>query len=115
MKKRLYLLIGLIVVALTVTTERVQAVQAIRTPIARVQPDGDTLMVLLRGDEHQHWSMTLDGYLVRENDKGVVCYLQRDKRQTASLSKRQAHNADRRRCCERRWLKRHGIRKENKI
>lgn len=91
-----------------------QRVPAIRTPIKHVQPDGDTLIVLLRGDERYHWMMTEDGYLIRENGNGVICYLQKGKRETAVVSKRQAHNADKRKCCEKRWLKKKGITKTAK-
>ena len=112
--KRLSVYIILIGLIVSLGTAAQQRVPAIRTPIQRVQPDGDTLIVLLRGDEWQHWMMTEDGWLVRENDKGTLCYLQKDKVQTALVSKRQAHDAGKRTCCEKRWLKRKGINKSNK-
>jgi hypothetical protein len=104
-------LVGLMMCLCIMGQQPPQRVPAIRTPIKHVQPDGDTLIVLLRGDERYHWMMTEDGYLIRENGNGVICYLQKDKRETAIVSKRQAHNADKRKCCERRWLKRKGITK----
>ncbi|MCQ2342725.1 MAG: M6 family metalloprotease domain-containing protein [Paludibacteraceae bacterium] len=91
-------------------------VPARRTPVTRHQPNGDSVTVLLRGDEWKHWMITLDGWQVRENDKGVICYLQQPKNRykdnNATVSKKQAHNAEFRKFGERCWLKRHGVLKE---
>ena len=113
--KAIRVIIGLVVLMISMSAMAQKAprnVPAIRTPIERVQPDGDTLVILLRGDEWHHWMMTTDGWLVREDNKGVICYMQKDKRETAVLSKRQAHNADKRGCCEKKWLKRHGMNRQ---
>ena len=87
-------------------------VPAYRGVIERVQPDGDTLHIYLRGDERYHYSMTLDGWQITENEQGALCYALQQKDGTIIASKKQAHDVDKRKCCEKRWLKRKGIKKE---
>lgn len=89
-----------------------RGVPAYRGVIERVQPDGDTLHIYLRGDERQHYSMTLDGWQVIENEKGTLCYAVFGKDSTVVAGKKQAHDAEKRKCCEKRWLQRKGIKKE---
>ncbi|MBP3586750.1 MAG: hypothetical protein J6J29_04565 [Paludibacteraceae bacterium] len=81
--------------------------------INRVQPDtGDTLQIYLRGDERKHYAMTVDGWQVMENDKGILCYVTQ-KGEEKKVSNKRAHNAAERSCCETRWLERHGIKHTN--
>lgn len=109
MKRTIVATICIILFSVNIYAQRQPArVQAISTPIQRVQPDGDTLTILLRGDERSHFTMTLDGWKISENEKGQLCYLT-VKKNKETLSSRQAHNADRRKCCEKRWLKKNGI------
>lgn len=89
-----------------------RGVPAYRGVIERVQPDGDTLHIYLRGDERQHYSMTLDGWQVIENQKGTLCYAVLCKDSTVVAGKKQAHDAEKRKCYEKRWLQRKGIKKE---
>jgi len=84
--------------------------------LERIQPNGDTLHVFLRGDEHWHFTMTVDGWQVKENKKGTLCYARLktrkengEKKQIAVPSCRTAHDAAKRSKCEQRWLDRHGI------
>lgn len=93
-------------------------VPAYRGVIERIQPSGDTLHIYLRGDEHWHFAMTVDGWQIKENKKGALCYcklktrkVNGEKQQTAVLTRRMAHDADKRSKCEQRWLNRHGIQK----
>ena len=116
----------LILVAIVVATLSMQAQQPARVParpgvIERVQPNGDTLHVFLRGDEHFHFTMTTDGWQVKENKKGKLCYAKfktikenGEKKQIAVASCRTAHDAAKRSKCEQRWLNKHGIQKMNK-
>ena len=85
-------------------------VPARQTPVTRLQPNGDSITVILRGDEWHHYSITLDGYQILENDKGYIHYATL-KRGEPAASRRLAHNAPDRSCCEQRWLTRHGIMK----
>jgi len=91
---------------------RPQRVPAYRGVIARVQPDGDTLHVFLRGDEWSHFSMTTDGYEVREDSNGRICYMQSlnggaDKKETT----RQAHDTRKRTEKEQKWLEKNGVKR----
>ena len=74
--------------------------------IKRIQPNGDTLSVFLRGDEWGSFMMTVDGWQVSENSKGKICYL---KQKTSVPTHRQAHDAAKRSKCEQRWLDKHGV------
>lgn len=90
--------------------------------IARTQPDGDTLHVFLRGDEHWHFTMTVDGWQVAENKKGKLCYCKYKLRKVegggrkpvAVVTNRTAHDAAKRSKCEQRWLEKNGIMKMHK-
>lgn len=95
---------------------RPNRVPAYRGLIARVQPDGDTLHIFLRGDEWSHFSMTMDGYEVREDSVGKICYMQRttggtmaENGQEKVVTDRQAHDPDKRTEKEQKWLKRNGV------
>ncbi|MCQ2346559.1 MAG: M6 family metalloprotease domain-containing protein [Paludibacteraceae bacterium] len=88
---------------------QIRRVPARRDPMLRIQPDGDSLTILLRGDEWKHWTMTLDGYLIRENRHGTLCYIRQTCGDKQKISCRQAHDADKRTKRERKWLNKHGI------
>lgn len=50
------------------------AVPAKRGPISVKQSDGSTLTILLHGDEHAHYTTSLDGYPLLQNAKGTFQY-----------------------------------------
>ena len=55
-------------------------VPAYKGVIERVQPNGDTVYVLLHGDERCHWMTLEDGEtLVKENKQGYICYAKKKK------------------------------------
>ena len=87
------------------------SVPAYRGVIERIQPNGDTLHIYLRGDEHQHYTMTTDGWQIVENKKGVLCYALHSKDSTIVASRKQAYNKEKRSRCEMHWLQRKGIQK----
>lgn len=95
-------------------TSQRRHVPAFRGVIEKIQPDGDTLHTYLRGDERYHYSMTTDGWQIMENKKGVLCYAKL-KRGKVTASRKVAHDAQKRKKCEQRWLKRHGIMKMDNI
>ena len=117
--------IAFILFACTAFALSMQAQQPARVParpgvIDRVQPDGDTVHVFLRGDEHWHFMMTVDGWEVQEDNNGKICYailktrkIDGEKKQIAVATRRQARDAAKRRKCEQRWLNRRGIQKMN--
>lgn len=117
MKK--YLILLLTFFALTLSAQEQPArVPARHGVILREQPSGDTLHIFLRGDEWSHFTMTVDGWQVMENNKGALCYcklktrkINGEKQQVAVITRRVAHDADKRSKCEQRWLNRRGIQK----
>lgn len=88
-----------------------RGVPAYPGPIERIQPDGDTLIIRLHGDERKHWATTEDGYLIAENEQGTLCYALQKKDGTIVAGKRQAHNADKRLRCEQRYVTRKATKK----
>lgn len=86
-------------------------VPAYRGMIERVQPNGYTLRTFLRGDEHKHWMMTEDGWLIKENKRGWLKYAKTNRRGEVVIGIRKAHNAEDRSKCEKRWLEKHGMKK----
>lgn len=43
-------------------------------PIRVTQPNGDTLMIRLHGDENYHFTTTLDGYRIVKSKKGYYMF-----------------------------------------
>lgn len=118
MKKILSILFALAGILAGVQAQHPARVPAYPGVITRVQPNGDTLHVYLRGDEHYHYMMTTDGWQVMEKDNGKICYcrmktrkVEGEKKQVAVPTCRTAHDADKRSKCEQRWLSKHGIQK----
>ena len=79
--------------------------------IERVQPDGDTLHICLRGDERSHYTMTTDRWQIKEDKNGYLCYAIQKKDGSIVASKKVAHDADKRSKCENKWLRRKGLKK----
>lgn len=97
------------------------AVPANPRPMNYVQPNGDTITIRLVGDEHFHFNITVDGYLIQKNSKGYYCYAtwqekKDEKGETYRVpvaTRRKVHNADKRSKCEQRWLKRQAEKGKN--
>lgn len=75
-------------------------------PIDVVQPNGDTLTIRLIGDEWKHWTKTCDGFVVCQNERGFYCYAKLNCKGEVVASRRVAHNAEKRKQCELRYLER---------
>lgn len=105
------LLLGCGILATTYGQEsrRPARIPAYPGPIERVQPDGDTVLVRLHGDERGHYMTTLDHYLVTENEKGYICYAREKKNNRVVATKKVAHNEEKRNQCEKKYLQRKGI------
>ncbi|MDO4191365.1 MAG: M6 family metalloprotease domain-containing protein [Bacteroidales bacterium] len=72
MKKKISVL-GIMLLALVVTL-RVYAVPAYPKAVVYTQPDGSTVTVMMKGDEHIHWAESLDGYTLLPNSEGYMSY-----------------------------------------
>ena len=90
----------------------IQRAPAYRGLIKRVQPNGDTLRVYLRGDEWNHFTMTQDSWQIIEDHKGWAKYAKLNRKGEAVISRRKAHNAEDRKKCEIKWIERYGIKKD---
>lgn len=93
------------------------AVPARRIPFDIAQPNGDSITVILHGDEHFHFHTTLDGLLIAKNKKGYYCYAvwkettnENGKTVREAIAKRKvAKNEADRSKCEKRWIVRRKI------
>lgn len=109
---RKYLLTPLLLLSLSALGQSAAHCPARQTPVKRIQPNGDSVTVILKGDEHRHWIITTDGWQIRENKKGAFCYLKSTSdtpTRSSKITNRQAHDANHRTNCEQRWLTKHGI------
>ena len=122
MKKIAFILFACMAFTLNVCAQQPARVPARPGVIERVQPNGDTLHVFLRGDERHHFMMTVDGWQVMEDKKGKICYCKLKQRKIKgegmralpARTCRTAHDATKRSKCEQRWLEKHGIQKIKK-
>lgn len=99
------------IMAISIYAQGPARVPAYRGLIERVQPNGDTLHVYLRGDERSHFTMTEDGWQLLENEKGWLKYAKKNRKGEVVMSCRRAHDAVKRKRCENRWLEKKGIKK----
>ncbi len=83
-----------------------RGIPASQQPVEFVQPNGDTLIIRLHGDEHHSWRTTEDGYLIFKNKRGVYCYA-KVKDGITKPTCRQAHNPNERTRCEQKWVEKH--------
>lgn len=107
MKHRLFLFLGL-TIALYTYGQQPQKVPARMGAIERIQPNGDTLHICLRGDERRHWITTIDGWQIEENKHGELCYAI-NKGDGTRAGKRIAHDEGQRSRKEKRYIRRRGI------
>lgn len=119
MKRILFILIAVVAAVAGMQAQQPARVPAYPGVISRIQPSGDTLHVYLRGDEHWHFMMTVDGWEVNEDNTGKICYNKQktrkvdgEKKQVSVATRRVAHDADKRSKCEQRWLNKHGVQKK---
>lgn len=84
-----------------------RGVPATPHPIEYIQPNGDTLVYRLLGDERRHWQQTMDGYLITQNKHGKFCYAKVSKTGVITATCRTAHNAEQRSKCEIKYISKH--------
>ncbi len=109
--KKIFLITVLCALCASVRAQGPARVPAYRGLIERIQPNGDTIHVYLRGDERSNFTMTEDGWQVLENEKGWLKYAKKNCRGEVVMSCRKAHDAAKRKRCETRWLEKKGIKK----
>lgn len=105
MKKLLLLTTLVCAIGLVAQQPARHGVPATPHPLYHVQPDGDTLHYYLRGDEHYHYEVTLDGFLIKQKKSGKFCYAKENKNGKVKALCKQAHDADKRTLKEVRYLK----------
>ena len=85
----------LLVAALLMMAATAWARPALSGAVKCVQPDGSTVMLVLHGDEYYHFSTTIDGYTVLQNENGAWEYARLDNNRLTSTGV-QAHDAQQR-------------------
>lgn len=108
--KRIFLLATMIVaMTMGMSAQQPARVPAYPGMIEREQPNGDKVQTYLRGDEHKHWLMTVDGWQLRENKKGWLVYAKKNCKGEVVPGCRKAKNENQRSKCDKRWLEKNGI------
>ena len=105
MKKRFWLQIMGLSIALAAFTLDVFAVPAPRGQISVSQPDGSTISVLLKGDELFHYAISTDGYVLLPDEKGFYTYAFHDSTGSLRAGSVVAHNVSERGDADRNFLK----------
>lgn len=111
MKKIFAIVVFALLACAGASAQDMQRVPAYRGIIERLQPNGDTLRIYLRGDERSHFAMTVDGWQIMEDQKGWLKYAKKNRKGEAVISCRKAHNAEERKKCEIKWINKYGIKK----
>ena len=91
-KEKLTILIALLLIMAQIA----YAIPAIPDPVTFTQPDGNTLTVLIKGDERIHWHETMDGYTLLYNQEGYLTYAQLDEDENLQSSDYIASNIEER-------------------
>lgn len=94
----------LLLISLSLFVFQTWAVPAYPYPVKITQPDGSTLNLLLKGDEHHHYATTEDGIAVIRNSKGVYNYARMDAQGKLTDLKLQANNPGLRGATERNFI-----------
>ena len=87
---------------------KAQAIPAYNILQKQRQPDGTMLSFRLMGDEHLHWFVTADGYLVDRDADGAMYYVQTDSQGNRQRSSVLAHDNGMRSAEEEMLLQREG-------
>lgn len=114
MKKGILMIAMMAMMVLGINAQGPAKVPAYRGLMERVQPNGDTLRIYLRGDEHKHWTMTEDGWQLKEGKKGWYVYAKTNKKGEVVASCKKARNAEQRSKCEIKWLDKNGVKKSER-
>ena len=80
------------------------AIPAIPYPVTFTQPNGDTLTVMVKGDERFHWHESMDGYTLLFNQDKYLTYAQLDDDGNLQPSRLIAQNMDQRDMVSRSFL-----------
>lgn len=65
-------------IAITASVSEAFAIPAPRRPTTVAQPNGNVIHVWLRGDEHFHYALSTDGYVLLPDQKGFYTYASYD-------------------------------------
>lgn len=83
---------------------KTEAVPAYPYPVTITQPDGTTLTIRLHGDEHRKFRSTMDGYVIKKNNKGFYTYAVRNKKNRIIPGERIARDPEKRSAIEQSYL-----------
>ena len=90
--KYILLIVSVIYSILTIHPQKVQAIQATTQPVEVRLPDGTSLTIRIYGDEHFHYTTTIDGYLIKQGRDGFYYYIQSSGNRTQNTGTVRAHN-----------------------
>lgn len=100
MKKNIIILITFILI----TSSNLFAVPAYPNPVQLKQPDGTNITVILKGDEFFNYYVTMDGYPIVKDERGIFNYARIDKSGKKIDTKVKANNEDARSKTEKEFI-----------
>lgn len=80
LKYRNILSLAFSIAALLSPVSKAAAMPAYPKPISVMQPNGKSVTICLKGDEHLHWAQTTDGYTLLRNTEGYWSFARQDKK-----------------------------------
>ena len=80
LKYRNILSLAFSIAALLSPVSKTAAMPAYPKPISVMQPNGKSVTICLKGDEHLHWAQTTDGYTLLRNTEGYWSFARQDKK-----------------------------------
>lgn len=98
-------LIGLgIFIGFLILVQNIEAVPAYPYPIKIKQADGTEITVLKHGDEFFHYTATLDGYVLKPDNAGILYYAQFDATGNLQNTSVKANDIEKRSSAERKFV-----------
>ncbi len=101
LKRRLLL----IVTAVLITMVESYAVPAYPFPVEIIQPDGSTITVVRKGNQHFHYDVTEDGFLIKKDSNGIYRYATLNKKGEIVITQQKAQDKSKRTKQEIKFLK----------
>lgn len=94
-----------VIAVFTLNSTELFAIKATPEPVQITQPNGTKLTIRLHGDEFHSYKTTLDGYLITENEKGILTYAVKDTQGKFKSSEIKVRDINKRTAAEKKFIK----------
>lgn len=94
-----------VIAVFTLNSTELFAIKATPEPVQITQPNGTKLTVRIHGDEFHSYKTTLDGYLITENEEGILTYAVKDTQGKFKSSEIKVRDINKRTAAEKKFIK----------